>query len=165
MSFNNWSNVDNKTTLISLHLTRLNLNRRWRGSIYKLVWLDLATFLFVYYILNIWYRVIMTDEEKRWASRRFALIRVFIHLLLRKTHVLFLQDLWGNHQVLCHVHEFNSPVVRPWLLRHHRNEPLVGPVHHHPLAWPHCRFCQRQRPWPGEAFHYQFPVTTPTIYH
>lgn len=41
---------------------------RWRGSIYKLVWLDLAVFLFVYYILNIWYRVIMHEEQKRFVK-------------------------------------------------------------------------------------------------
>lgn len=37
---------------------------RWRGSIYKLVWLDLLCFLFIYYLLNIVYRTALNDEQK-----------------------------------------------------------------------------------------------------
>ncbi|XP_055530851.1 bestrophin-4 isoform X2 [Wyeomyia smithii] len=43
----------------------LKLLVRWRGSIYKLVWLDLSCFLLLYYILNITYRVALNDEQKR----------------------------------------------------------------------------------------------------
>lgn len=38
---------------------------RWRGSIYKLVWLDLLVFLTVYYILNITYRVGLDEHQKQ----------------------------------------------------------------------------------------------------
>lgn len=37
---------------------------RWRGSIYKLVWLDLVAFLFLYYLLNIIYRFALNAEQK-----------------------------------------------------------------------------------------------------
>lgn len=38
---------------------------RWRASIYKLVWLDLALFLFIYYSLSSIYRLILDDEQKK----------------------------------------------------------------------------------------------------
>ncbi|CAH2238775.1 jg11653 [Pararge aegeria aegeria] len=39
--------------------------RRWRGSIYKLVWLDLLVFLLIYYILNLIYRLLLDEDSKR----------------------------------------------------------------------------------------------------
>jgi bestrophin, other len=39
-------------------------NFRWRGSIYKLVWLDLTSFLFVYYALNLTYRLVLNEDQK-----------------------------------------------------------------------------------------------------
>ncbi|XP_067619027.1 bestrophin-2a isoform X2 [Eurosta solidaginis] len=42
----------------------LKLLRRWRGSIYKLVWLDLVVFLSVYYILSILYRFVLNEHQK-----------------------------------------------------------------------------------------------------
>lgn len=43
----------------------LKLLLRWRGSIYKLVWLDLSCFLLLYYILAITYRLWLEDWQKR----------------------------------------------------------------------------------------------------
>ncbi|KAK2581959.1 hypothetical protein KPH14_002400 [Odynerus spinipes] len=43
----------------------LKLLLRWRASIYKLVWLDLALFLFIYYALSGIYRLILDDEQKK----------------------------------------------------------------------------------------------------
>ncbi|XP_017756392.1 PREDICTED: bestrophin-4 isoform X2 [Eufriesea mexicana] len=43
----------------------LKLLLRWRASIYKLVWLDLALFLFIYYSLSSIYRLILDDEQKK----------------------------------------------------------------------------------------------------
>ncbi|XP_031617127.1 bestrophin-4 isoform X2 [Contarinia nasturtii] len=43
----------------------LKLLFRWRGSIYKLVWLDLVCFLFLYYTLNIIYRTALDEDQKR----------------------------------------------------------------------------------------------------
>ncbi|CAG9807866.1 unnamed protein product [Chironomus riparius] len=43
----------------------LKLLMRWRGSIYKLVWLDLTSFLLVYYTLNLTYRFGLNDEQKK----------------------------------------------------------------------------------------------------
>lgn len=42
---------------------------RWRGSIYKLVWLDLICFLFLYYSLNIVYRAVLDEEQKKWVNK------------------------------------------------------------------------------------------------
>ncbi|CAB0016702.1 unnamed protein product [Nesidiocoris tenuis] len=43
----------------------LALLLRWRGSIYKLVWPDLFCFLTLYYSLNLSYRYVLTEEQKR----------------------------------------------------------------------------------------------------
>ncbi|XP_076237802.1 bestrophin-2 isoform X1 [Calliopsis andreniformis] len=43
----------------------LKLLLRWRASIYKLVWLDLALFLFIYYSLSSVYRLILNDDQKK----------------------------------------------------------------------------------------------------
>lgn len=37
---------------------------RWRGSIYKLVWLDLLAFLTLYYLLNLVYRFALNEAQK-----------------------------------------------------------------------------------------------------
>ncbi|CAL8104260.1 unnamed protein product [Calicophoron daubneyi] len=39
--------------------------KRWRGSLYKLVWVDLLIFVCLYYALNLTYRFAMTDDQKR----------------------------------------------------------------------------------------------------
>ncbi|XP_058119466.1 bestrophin-4-like [Anopheles ziemanni] len=41
----------------------LKLLVRWRGSIYKLVWLDLSCFLLLYYTLNLTYRFALSQEQ------------------------------------------------------------------------------------------------------
>lgn len=38
---------------------------RWRGSVYKLVWMDLLAYTVIYYTLSLVYRVALTEEEKR----------------------------------------------------------------------------------------------------
>ncbi|KAL0839606.1 hypothetical protein ABMA28_016287, partial [Loxostege sticticalis] len=38
---------------------------RWRGSIYKLVWLDLVIFLLSYYLLSLIYRLLLDPDSKR----------------------------------------------------------------------------------------------------
>ncbi|XP_043253560.1 bestrophin-4-like isoform X2 [Colletes gigas] len=43
----------------------LKLLLRWRASIYKLVWLDLALFLFIYYSLSSIYRLLLDDDQKK----------------------------------------------------------------------------------------------------
>ncbi|CAH0721683.1 unnamed protein product, partial [Brenthis ino] len=45
--------------------TFLKVLNRWRGSIYKLIWLDLLVFLLLYYILNLVYRLLLNEESKR----------------------------------------------------------------------------------------------------
>ncbi|KAH8307569.1 hypothetical protein KR044_003452 [Drosophila immigrans] len=43
----------------------LKLLLRWRGSIYKLVWLDLLAFLTLYYVLNIVYRFALNEDQQK----------------------------------------------------------------------------------------------------
>ncbi|KAI4464113.1 bestrophin [Holotrichia oblita] len=43
----------------------LKLLRRWKGSIYKLVWIDLSIFLFAYYCLSSVYHLALNDESKK----------------------------------------------------------------------------------------------------
>ncbi|XP_018365720.1 PREDICTED: bestrophin-4 isoform X1 [Trachymyrmex cornetzi] len=43
----------------------LKLLLRWRASIYKLVWLDLTLFLFIYYSLSGIYRLLLNEEQKK----------------------------------------------------------------------------------------------------
>ncbi|XP_028174601.1 bestrophin homolog 1-like isoform X1 [Ostrinia nubilalis] len=45
--------------------TFLKVLYRWRGSIYKLVWLDLLIFLLLYYTLSLTYRLLLDPESKR----------------------------------------------------------------------------------------------------
>ncbi|CAK1551830.1 unnamed protein product [Leptosia nina] len=45
--------------------TFLKVLNRWRGSIYKLIWLDLLVFLLLYYVLNLIYRLLLDAESKR----------------------------------------------------------------------------------------------------
>ncbi|XP_045763507.1 bestrophin-4-like isoform X2 [Maniola jurtina] len=45
--------------------TFLKVLSKWRGSIYKLVWLDLLVFLLIYYILNLIYRLLLDEHSKR----------------------------------------------------------------------------------------------------
>ncbi|CAG4940878.1 unnamed protein product [Colias eurytheme] len=45
--------------------TFLKVLYRWRGSIYKLIWLDLIVFLLLYYILNLTYRLLLGEDSKR----------------------------------------------------------------------------------------------------
>ncbi|XP_033240029.1 bestrophin-2 isoform X3 [Drosophila pseudoobscura] len=42
----------------------LKLLLRWRGSIYKLVWLDLLAFLTIYYVINMVYRFALNPTQK-----------------------------------------------------------------------------------------------------
>lgn len=38
--------------------------RRWKGSLYKLVWVDLLIYISAYYVLNLSYRFAMNDKQK-----------------------------------------------------------------------------------------------------
>ncbi|XP_076640972.1 bestrophin-4 isoform X3 [Halictus rubicundus] len=43
----------------------LKLLLRWRASVYKLVWIDLALFLVIYYSLSSIYRLLLDEEQKK----------------------------------------------------------------------------------------------------
>ncbi|BHF82554.1 hypothetical protein SprV_0802569200 [Sparganum proliferum] len=42
----------------------LKLLARWKGSLYKLVWLDLIVYLTLYYLINVLYRFALNSEQK-----------------------------------------------------------------------------------------------------
>ncbi|XP_065160484.1 bestrophin homolog 15 isoform X1 [Atheta coriaria] len=43
--------------------------RKWRGSVYKLVWRELLAYLFLYYLINLLYRFGLNDEQQRVFER------------------------------------------------------------------------------------------------
>lgn len=54
---------------------------RWRGSVYKLVWRELLAYLALYYTINVMYRYVLTDDQKRYVGFEsifsiFACIRI-----------------------------------------------------------------------------------------
>ncbi|KAF7261697.1 hypothetical protein EG68_01068 [Paragonimus skrjabini miyazakii] len=46
-------------------LVFLRILKRWKGSLYKLVWIDLLIYISAYYVLNLSYRFAMNDSQKR----------------------------------------------------------------------------------------------------
>uniref|UniRef100_A0A0V0JB48 Bestrophin homolog n=1 Tax=Schistocephalus solidus TaxID=70667 RepID=A0A0V0JB48_SCHSO len=42
----------------------LKLIARWKGSLYKLVWLDLVVYLIIYYLINLLYRFALNSAQK-----------------------------------------------------------------------------------------------------
>ncbi|VDL92022.1 unnamed protein product [Schistocephalus solidus] len=40
------------------------VNFRWKGSLYKLVWLDLVVYLIIYYLINLLYRFALNSAQK-----------------------------------------------------------------------------------------------------
>ncbi len=48
----------------------LRLLRRWKGSIYKLVWHDLVIYVSLYYMLSGLYRFVLNDE-RTYAKKGF----------------------------------------------------------------------------------------------
>ncbi|VDM17591.1 unnamed protein product [Hydatigera taeniaeformis] len=43
----------------------LKILRRWKGSLYKLVWVDLLLYLCVYYAISLTYRLVLPESQKR----------------------------------------------------------------------------------------------------
>jgi len=41
---------------------------RWRGSVYKLVWRELAAYLMVYFALNLAYRFAFTEAQQKYVT-------------------------------------------------------------------------------------------------
>ncbi|CAH1966532.1 unnamed protein product [Acanthoscelides obtectus] len=58
------------------------INRtRWRGSIYKLVWMDLILFLTIYYSLNITYRYILDESGKQVFESMVIYCKDYVNLI------------------------------------------------------------------------------------
>ena len=56
---------NNKSIYIFIWLLLLLFNR-WKGSIYKLVWMDLTAYLIIYFGINCIYRFVLEDVQKRY---------------------------------------------------------------------------------------------------
>ena len=50
----------------------LLLFNRWKGSIYKLVWMDLTAYLIIYFGINCIYRFVLEDVQKRYIYYFFS---------------------------------------------------------------------------------------------
>lgn len=59
-----WNTKKQPYTFQLIYLIDQQIHSRWRASIYKLVYMDLALFLVVYYSLSFLYRVVLDDEHK-----------------------------------------------------------------------------------------------------
>nr|CAI5846945.1 unnamed protein product [Callosobruchus analis] len=59
----------------------LKLLARWRGSIYKLVWMDLILFLTIYYSLNITYRYILDETGKHVFESMVIYCKDYVNLI------------------------------------------------------------------------------------
>ena len=60
---------NNKNIYIWLLLLLFN---RWKGSIYKLVWMDLTAYLIIYFGINCIYRFVLEDVQKRYIYYFFS---------------------------------------------------------------------------------------------
>ncbi|XP_050729005.1 bestrophin-2-like isoform X2 [Eriocheir sinensis] len=78
---------------------------RWRGSVYKLVWMDLLAYTVVYYILSLVYRVALTEDEKR-SFEKVALYCNYFSDLIPVSFVLgfyvsiVIKRWWDQYQTL-----------------------------------------------------------------
>ena len=62
---------NNKSIYIFIWLLLLLFNR-WKGSIYKLVWMDLTAYLIIYFGINCIYRFVLEDVQKRYIYYFFS---------------------------------------------------------------------------------------------
>ena len=62
---------NNKKIYIYIWLLLLLFNR-WKGSIYKLVWMDLTAYLIIYFGINCIYRFVLEDVQKRYIYYFFS---------------------------------------------------------------------------------------------
>ena len=62
---------NNKSIYIFIWLLLLLFNR-WKGSIYKLVWMDLTAYLIIYFAINCIYRFVLEDVQKRYIYYFFS---------------------------------------------------------------------------------------------
>ncbi|XP_045479849.1 bestrophin-2 isoform X2 [Harmonia axyridis] len=59
----------------------LQLLKRWKGSIYKLVWMDLAVYLTLYYCLNGLYRFVLDEDGKELFQAIVQYCKIYIDLI------------------------------------------------------------------------------------
>ncbi|XP_013788699.1 bestrophin-4-like, partial [Limulus polyphemus] len=54
---------------------------RWRGSIYKLLWPELCLYVFLYYTLNLTYRLILSEHNKSYFEKTVLYCSSFANLI------------------------------------------------------------------------------------
>jgi hypothetical protein len=69
-----------------------NFDFRWRGSVYKLVWRELLTYLTLYYSINFVYRYALNDNQKRYV--RLYSIHKSCCVTQNNVHYKRSEDLW-----------------------------------------------------------------------
>lgn len=84
-------------------------------------------------------------------QRRPKNVSLILILIWTFNQILLLQYIWSYCAVLRQLQWPDPPVLRSGLLRVHRDDPMVEPVHLHSLARPHRRVCQLQCPRPGRT--------------
>lgn len=90
-----------------LLLFTLSFAFRWRASIYKLVWLDLALFLFIYYSLSSIYRLILDDEQKK-------IFEVVVTYCKEYSDLIPLSFVLGFYVSIVMTRWWNQYMVIPW---------------------------------------------------
>lgn len=85
----------------------LKLLLRWRASVYKLVWLDLALFLFIYYSLSSIYRLILDEEQKKIFAAIVAYCNAYSDLIP-------LSFVLGFYVSIVMTRWWNQYMVIPW---------------------------------------------------
>uniref|UniRef100_A0A1L8DF58 Bestrophin homolog n=1 Tax=Nyssomyia neivai TaxID=330878 RepID=A0A1L8DF58_9DIPT len=85
----------------------LKLLLRWRGSIYKLVWLDLVAFLSAYYTLSILYRLVLNEQQK-------LIFEGLVQYCAAYTNLIPLSFVLGFYVSIVMTRWWNQYVTIPW---------------------------------------------------
>ncbi|XP_054735821.1 bestrophin-4-like [Anastrepha obliqua] len=85
----------------------LKLLARWRGSIYKIIWIDLAVFMVLYYFFGIMYRFVMGPEQKR-------LFELLIHYCHNSSTLIPLSFVLGFYIAVVMQRWWTQYITVPW---------------------------------------------------
>ncbi|XP_055706039.1 bestrophin-4 isoform X2 [Phlebotomus papatasi] len=85
----------------------LKLLLRWRGSIYKLVWLDLVAFLTTYYMLSIIYRLVLNEQQQ-------IIFKSLVQYCAAYTNLIPLSFVLGFYVSIVMTRWWNQYISIPW---------------------------------------------------
>uniref|UniRef100_W8C132 Bestrophin homolog n=1 Tax=Ceratitis capitata TaxID=7213 RepID=W8C132_CERCA len=85
----------------------LKLLARWRGSIYKIIWKDLAAFLVLYYSLSIMYRFVMGPNQQR-------LFELLVHYCHSSSTLIPLSFVLGFYIAVVMQRWWTQYITVPW---------------------------------------------------